>query len=91
MTKTVNESGGGYDHAASVANEAGERRFLAELQKSNDLFLTEWTIEVFTQRRADWNNAVMASKSSADQRALEQKLGYKAADLVRAKKLHNIA
>lgn len=61
-------------------------------------FAAEWTLEVFTARRAEWNAAIAEILKNngnkvppREYNALVQRMGYDVEDIKRAKKLHGIA
>ena len=93
IDKVVNEGGEGYSQAEVNAERAG----IAALKAEAATFAAEWTIEVFTARRAAWNaemKALVAAKKPATANTIVpivKRLGYGAAQLQRAKALHGIA
>lgn len=76
-----------------LGRELGERLAAVKV----DAFAGEWTVEVFTARRAIWNAEVVKLPRDAKGvkweaiRALEAKIGFTMEDLKRAKALLNIA
>lgn len=80
-----------------VLDEIGRRERPAREAAEKAAFEAEWTVEVFTARRAEWNAEMAKLPKHAkgikweDVRALEQRLGYTMEQLKRAKAALGIA
>ncbi len=104
IDRVVNEGGEGYsqaavnaDNARRVREAASEAAFYAEQASEPARFAAEWTLAVFTARRAAWNaemQALIAAKKPATANTIVpivKRLGYGVAQLQRAKALHGIS
>lgn len=86
MESVLNEGGEGY----SLSEQRKEERQRAELAAEQSKFDAEWTPEVTAKRRAAWNADMQRmidtkeTMTPAKQKALEEKHGFKMADLKRA-------
>ena len=78
---------------SELGRELSSRRAAAK----EATFAAEWTVDVFTARRAAWNTEIVKLPKDAKGikwtaiRELEARLGYTMEDLKRAKALLNIA
>ena len=89
----VNEGGEGYERNSVPA------ALFAELAAAQDAeFAATWTLPVLTERRAAWNAGMQQITAKHGRMvpanalsALEQRLGYRFADIGRAKRLHGVA
>lgn len=81
MDRVQNEGGEGY----SQYEAESEKNFYAEQPLIAAAFAEEWTLEVFTARRAAWNAEVVKCKTHRAVSDLAQRLGYGLSDLKKAK------
>lgn len=90
--KLQNEGGEGYCYWESKA----EQQARLEYERDSILFAQEWTPEVTTARRAQWNaemQKLIAAKQQATTRVLTEissRLGFNMSDLTRAIRINNL-
>lgn len=91
----MNEGGEGYNpfYSNPIFERISERR--RQLEREN--FANEWTREVTEARRAKWNSEIAKLPREPDGKIrysdvaeLEERLGFKARDIVRAKEINSI-
>lgn len=95
--RSNNEGGYGYERDSVPASLIAEYDAAVVAAESDEAaaFAAEWTLEVFTARRAEWNEGARAlaakhgkSIPAAAIRAQEARLGYTMDAIIRAKQLH---